>query len=297
MMEIERLKQAPEMAGWTIGELLGAGGMGAVYRAREDSSQEWRAIKVMLPDVAVEPGADALFRREMENCQALNHRNVVRTYASGAAAGVYFIVMEFCELGSLDQVVSSEGPLPLGEAQRVMADVLAGLEYAHAAPVRVTRPDGSVVESHGLVHRDVKPQNIFLTPEGNQRIAKVGDFGLAKAFELAGMSGMTVTGTAAGTPAFMPRQQVLNFRYARPEVDVWAAAASFYYLLTGFTPRDFLRGRDPWRTIWDTRPVPIAQRGVALPPGLAKVIDDALVDDPEIRITSIEALRTAIESA
>jgi serine/threonine protein kinase len=251
----------------------------------------------MLPQIAVEPGADALFRREIENCQALRHPNVVRTYASGRAGGVYFLAMEFCEGGSLDQIVQREGPLAVEEAVTTTLNVLAGLEYAHAAPIGVAGPDGAVVQSRGLVHRDVKPQNIFLTRRGGRQTGKVGDFGLAKAFELAGMSALTRTGTSAGTPAFMPRQQVLNFRYAKPEVDVWATAASLYYALTGHTPRDFLPGRDPWRTVWDTAPVPIAERGIPVPDRLARVIDEALLDNPEIRFKTAAALRQALEGA
>ena len=77
-------------------------------------------------------------------------------------------------------------------------------------------------------------------------VAKVGDYGLSKAFDLAGLSGQTCTGAVAGTPAFLPRQQVINFKYARPEVDVWAAAAFLYYLLTVRPPREFPPGMDPW---------------------------------------------------
>jgi serine/threonine-protein kinase len=106
---------------------------------------------------------------------------------------------------------------------------------------------------------------------------------------------MTQTGVAAGTPAFMPRQQVLNFKYSKPEVDVWAAAASLYFLLTGVTPRDFVPGRDAWRTIWETDPVSIRKRGVPVPPRLSEIIDEALVDRPEIKFKEVAQFRAALE--
>ena len=95
----------------------------------------------------------------------------------------------------------------------------------------------------------------------------------------------------------MPRPQALNFKYAKPDVDVWAAAATLYYLLTGHTPRDFLQGSDPWRTVWFNDPVPILERLVSIPTSLAQVIDEALVDDPEIAFKTIASFRTALEEA
>src|SRR5262249_33537245 len=118
-----------------------------------------------------------------------------------------------------------------------------------------------------------------------------------KAFDLAGLSGLTATGTAAGTPAFMPRQQVVNFKYVKPEVDVWAAAATLYFALTGHPPRTLPPRRDPWLAVWASQPVPLLERGVAVPAALARVVDEALVDQPAIRFTSAAALRSALAGA
>ena len=91
----------------------------------------------------------------------------------------------------------------------------------------------------GLVHRDITPRNIFISISEDIPSAKISDFGLAKAFELAGLSGNTRTGNFSGTLGFICKQQLINYKYARPEVDVWAAAAVLYYMLTGMPPRDF----------------------------------------------------------
>src|SRR5690606_35330183 len=113
--------------------------------------------------------------------------------------------------------------------------------------------------------RDLKPQNLFLAASGGSRVVKVADVGLAKAFASAGLSGHTRTGTVAGTPVFMPRQQVINFKYSKPEVDVWAMAATFYHMLTGVFPRDFYAHQDPWQTVLNTNPVPIRKRDASIP--------------------------------
>jgi serine/threonine-protein kinase len=101
----------------------------------------------------------------------------------------------------------------------------------------------------------------------------------------------------AGTPRFMPRQQVVNFKYARPEVDVWAAAATLYHLLTGACPRDFPPGADPWAVVLQTGAVPIRRRRQGLPGRLAEVIDQALIDRPTIGFATAAELRRAIEEA
>jgi serine/threonine protein kinase len=295
----ELLRNGVIPGGYAVERELGRGGMGAVYLVRNEPQGRRRALKVILPKLAADERARNLFLREMANCQALDHPNVVRTYDSGYAEGIFYLMMEFCDGESIDQLLISEGVRPVDEALAIIDDVLAGLEYAHTAEVPNVRAEhGAPARSTGLVHRDLKPQNVFLaTDDGGRRVAKVGDFGLAKAFDLAGLSGMTETGEAAGTPEFMPREQVLNYKYVRPEVDVWAAAATLYNMLTGYTPRDFPPGVDRWRRVLATDPVPILDRGVALPASLAHVIDQALVDRPEIKFKSAAEFRAALEPA
>jgi len=188
------------------------------------------------------------------------------------------------------------GRLSVEEAGPIILQTLDGLEYAHNVSVKVTLRDGSVKDAVGLVHRDLSPQNIFVSGSGPSRVAKVADFGLAKAFDTAGLSGHTRTGVAAGKPWFMPRQQVVNFKYAKPDVDVWAAAACLYNMLTGQFPRNFKRGRDVWHTVLATDPVPIRRRDRSIPKRLAEVIDHALIDKPEIPIKTAAELKRALEA-
>jgi serine/threonine protein kinase len=132
-------------------------------------------------------------------------------------------------------------------------------------------------------------------------VAKVGDYGLSKAFDLAGLSGHTCTGagsfraSVAGTPAFMSREQVRNFKYARPDVDVWAAAATLYNMLTAAYPRDFTPDHDRWLTVLEREVVPIRKRNPTIPRPLAEVIDAALVETPRIGFQSAHEFRAALE--
>ncbi|MEU6165995.1 serine/threonine-protein kinase [Streptomyces tanashiensis] len=259
----------PDIPGWVLRKELGRGGMGVVYEAVEPTTGRRRALKaVHIPMPAPSPDATALFEREIRMCGRLRHPHIVRMDDIGRTSSLSYFVMELCDGGSLMDRVAADGPMPVEEAVPLFLQVLDALTYAHT--------------SGGTVHRDIKPQNILLTrgPDGGH-VAKVADFGLAKAYQAAGTSGLTQTGAVAGTPAFMPRVQVVNYKYAKPPVDVWSAAASLYFVVTGHTPRDFTPGRNPWLTVTTALAVPARDRGVPLPEDLAALLDRALTDEPD----------------
>ena len=282
---------------------LGRGGMGEVWKVREKKTGKYFALKTMLPQMAVNEQAKTLFLREAKVSEQLDHKNVVRTYKSGCANGVFYILMDLCEGGSVDGLMAKHGgKLCLEQATLITLQVLDGLEYVHNVKVDVDIKKGlfnstKEVEAHGLVHRDFKPGNIFLADNTDYPVAKVADFGMAKAFETAGMSKVTKDGSAMGTPQFMPRQQAVNFRYSEPDVDVWAAAASYYNMLTGQFPRDFAPGKNPCMVLMTGGIVPIRQRDPSIPPKLAAVIDRALQEVPEIGYKSAATLRRDIIAA
>lgn len=291
-------KDLVSIRGYAIERELGRGGMGAVYLARHEETGQRVALKVMLPKVAIYPKAQEMFLREVENTKALNHDNVVRLHDSGCSESTFFFTLEYCDGGSVDKLMEAQGgKLPLATAAPIMIQVLEGLSYAHQAPIpHVRLQDGSSGSGVGLVHRDLSPHNIFLMSHQSSLVAKVGDYGLSKAFDTAGLSGQTMTGAYAGKPLFMPRQQVLNHKFAKPEVDVWAAAASFYAMLTGQPPRQFAVGKDVWQTVLQTDAVPIRARCSSVPDRVAEVIDAALVDNPEIPFKSAQEFKQALES-
>ncbi|MCO1574659.1 protein kinase [Crossiella sp. SN42] len=281
------LRVSVGFTGYKIVRRLGQGSQGVVHLAKDLVSGSLVAVKTLWGEQSVDQQARTAFLREIENSRALRHPNVLEFHGAGAGGSAFLLASEYCAGGSLADLVTGQGGrLPVERAVPILSQVLDGLAYAHQAPV----PWGN-----GLVHRDVKPHNIFLAGTTEEPVAKIGDFGLAKAFDRAGLSGHTRTGALGGSVAFMPRAQVVNYKYAKPEVDVWAAAATLYWTLTGETPRTFPRGEDPVTVVLTDPVVPIRERDPAIPARLAEVLDAALLDPPPIR-TAAElagALRAA----
>ena len=270
---------------------LGRGGMGAVYLAKHTATGREVALKLMLPKIAANPNARARFQREVQLTRALLHPNIAALYEDGFADGAFFFTTEFCSGGSLAKLLERRGGrIRPDEAVGYALDVLEGLEYAH---------------NRGVVHRDLTPSNILLAtapgasgpvPPGNpEYVAKVGDFGLAKAFDQAGLSGLTRTGMVAGNPWYMPRQQVINFKDVPVAVDVWALAACLYKCLTARYVRDFAQSDEPWSVILGNDPIPIRRRDPGVPAPLAEVIDHALIEQPTIGFATATEFREALE--
>jgi serine/threonine-protein kinase len=161
----------------------------------------------------------------------------------------------------------------------IAALALDGLGYAHGL---------------GFVHRDVKPANLLAGPPGESPRAKVGDFGLAKSFQNAGFSGMTLSGQAMGTLAFMAPEQITRCRDAKPAADLYAVGATVYYLLAGRYPLDPRAGRDPVRALLEDDPPPLAGVCPWITPGLAGVVHRALRKDPADRFPDAAAMREAL---
>ena len=277
-----RLTKAPDglIAGYELGRVLGRGGMGAVHLATRRSDGAAVALKVMLPQVIVDPAAREAFLREIEITRSLRHPRIVELYDFGYEGEGFYFAMEYCPGGSaLTLLRERGGRLDLETGLRLARDVLDGLAFAHGG---------------GFVHRDVKPDNILIAADGSARLT---DFGLAKSFEQAGLSGMTATGTVAGTPYFMPREQLTSFRQLRPASDVWSLGATLFYLLSGRHVRQFDNGKDPMSVILRGSIVPIRDRDHGLPEALAMVLERAIADDVKDRYANAGEMREALLAA
>jgi hypothetical protein len=263
---------------------LGKGGMGAVYLIQHVKNGRLAALKVMLPQMAVDEDAQLRFLREIETTRALQHRNIVKFIDGGIQNGAFYFLLEYCECGNLhDLLVRRGGKLSLKEAGPIMLQVLEGLAYAHAK---------------GFIHRDLKPQNILLSGQEGKWTARVSDLGLAKSFEEAGFSGMTVTGEGfIGSLSYMPREQIINYKYIKPVSDVWAIGATCYHLLTGHLPRVKREGEDTLNMILHGASIPLLQRNPHIPPAIAAVIDRSLAIHEESRYQDAGEMHKALAQA
>jgi len=272
----------PTIAGYRIKRRIGLGGYGAVYSAERETDKHLVAVKVMLARIAVDEDSRRKFAQEIALLKDLKHTNIVTILDSGSAGSAFYFVMEHCAGGSVaDYMEANNGKMPLRIALAIMIQALDGLAYAH---------------SKGIVHRDLKPSNILLSGTPEKPIAMIADLGLAKNFDKAGFSGMTVTGAYAGTPIFMPKEQLTNFKYVKPVTDVWSMGATFYNMLTGKTPRDFPRGCDPMEVILRGEIVPIAKRDTKVPRCLADVVDRAVQLNPKERYENAAEMLMALKA-
>ena len=292
-----RVAALAPLEGLRVEKTLGHGATSAVFLVSRKKCASRLALKVMPPSVSDNDWARKSFLREAALGRALRHPNVVRLYESGRYGGVFFVLMEYCPGGSSEEErVLAGGRLTPERALSIILPTLDGLDYLHNVRLAATAGGGEEAggrASLGLVHRDLKPANIFL---GDDLRPKIADIGVAK-FHGWGGACDTRTGTVAGSPAAMPRQQAVNFKYAGPEVDIWAAAASLYKLLTGEYPRNFPPDRDPWQVVMNEKPRPILALLPEAPPNLAAAIDQALIDDPEIIHKRALDLKTALIKA
>src|SRR3989442_10254810 len=167
---------------YEILELLGAGGMGAVYKAKDGEVDRLVAIKVIRRELAAKPDVVRRFKQELILARKVTHKNVIRIYDLGEAEGVKFITMEFVEGRDLRTILTERGKLPPEDAAGIIVQVCRALDAAH---------------SEGVVHRDLKPQNIMVDKQGR---GTVMDFGIARPMET---PGMTQTGGAVGPPEYM----------------------------------------------------------------------------------------------
>jgi serine/threonine protein kinase len=201
---------------YAIERVLGSGGMATVYLARDLKHERDVAIKVLRPELAAAVGPDR-FLREISITARLNHPHILPLLDSGDADGFLYYVMPYVAGGSLRGHLSRGLPVPLDVALRIAQQVAAALEHAHR---------------HGVVHRDVKPENILFS-EG---LAVVGDFGIAKAVSAAGPGSLTRTGVPVGTPGYMSPEQAAAITEFDERTDVFGLACVVYEMLVGETP-------------------------------------------------------------
>jgi serine/threonine protein kinase len=243
-------------------ELLGKGGMGAVYKARQPHLDRFVALKVLPPESARDPAFAERFAREARALARLNHPNIVGVHDFGDSSGLYWLLMEYVDGVNLRQAMRA-GQLTPEEALRIVPQLCDALQFAH---------------DEGVVHRDIKPENILLDKRGR---VKVADFGLAKLLgQSAADTGLTGTQQVLGTLHYMAPEQLAGARTVDHRADIYALGVTFYEMLTGELPL----GR-----------FPPPSKKVAVDARLDAVVLRTLEYEPAERFQHASDIRTAIE--
>lgn len=275
---------------------IAAGGMGEVWAAYHPGLKRDIALKILRVDEGNDGTAIARFEREVKATSDLSHPNTIRVFDFGTTDdGIFYYAMELLEGVTLAQLVRAEGPLPPARAVHLVTQAARSLAEAH---------------DRGIVHRDVKPANIFVTNAGGEAdFVKVLDFGIAKRFArtTAGPPGtaeqdgeapdleLTGTGVLAGTPKYMAPEIVLG-REVTPHADVYGLGAVLYFLLAGRAPFDGATAMAIYAShVADDVPSPSSVRGEALPEPLERIVARCLAKEPSERFVDAGELAHALE--
>jgi len=261
---------------YEVKEVLGVGGMGVVYRAFDRELQEPVAIKTLRPEsMAGERVALERFKQEIRLARKISHRNVVRTYDLGEASGGYYLTMEYVEGTSLKQLIAARGKLPTAVTLTVGKQLCRALEVAH---------------EQGVIHRDIKPQNMVVDPSG---VLKVMDFGIARLADPPAGQGLTQEGASIGTPDYMSPEQLAGLELDARS-DLYAAGVVLFECVTGRVP---FEGATTWallaKHLEEAPPDPRTWNG-EVPEALARVILKAMAKEPGERYQSAGAFYDAL---
>jgi serine/threonine protein kinase len=272
-------------------EMLGQGGMGAVYKAVHTRLKRTVAVKVLPKERTADERALARFNREMEAVGRLTHANIVQAHDAREIDGTHFLVMEYVEGQDLSELVDHAGPLPIADACEIVRQAALGLQYAH---------------DNGLIHRDIKPSNLMLaspagpkSSEGTQPMVKILDLGLARlAEEPNADSQMTQAGQVMGTADYIAPEQVLDCHLADAAADQYSLGCTLYKLLTGQAPFSDAKAKRPFETMMAhvQQPVPsITALRPDAPAELVTVIERMLAKKPEERFANVGDVAAALQ--
>jgi eukaryotic-like serine/threonine-protein kinase len=258
---------------------IGRGGMGIVYKAKDRRLKRHVAIKLLPPELAFRSEIRSRFLKEAETAAQLSHPNIVPIYTVDEREGLVYFVMAFVDGENLAARLHRSGRQPIDETRRILKEVAEALAYAH---------------ERGVVHRDIKPDNILLCVDDDSRVM-VTDFGIARAVSEGADSRLTATGMAIGTPAYMSPEQSMGEREIDGRSDLYALGVVGYQMLTGELP--FNASSTPALLVKQIseRPMPVDEKRSDIPPDLSRAVMVLLEKEPANRFPSADAFVTALE--
>jgi serine/threonine-protein kinase len=276
--------EARQLGQYRLLKLIGSGGMGEVYLAEHQMMKRPCAIKVIRPGKATDPKALARFEREVRATAKLSHWNSVEVFDYGRTDdGTFYYVMEYLPGLNLSELVERHGPLQASRAVYLMAQACDALDEAH---------------SHGVIHRDIKPGNIFAAKRGGvYDVAKLLDFGLAKTAVQKTDVDLTQEGSITGSPLYMSPEQAMGDNDPDARSDIYSLGAVMYFLLTGRAP---FPGDKPMKVILahvHQEVEPPSQFAADIPPEVEQVVLRCLAKEPRDRFQSAAELRDALRNS
>jgi len=277
--EQDTLAPGTRLGKYQIVRLLGRGGMGAVYEALHGEINKRVALKTLSPAVAAVPGARARFLREAQLTSRVRHPHIVDVTDMGTEGSCSFLVMEFLKGEDLGQRLTRLGPLAPTELAEIMLPVCSAVSTAHL---------------EGVVHRDLKPQNIFLAEGPRGLHPKVLDFGISKGTDATTAGVLTTTGAMVGTPFYLAPEQIQDAKAAGPASDQYALGVILYECLTGSRPIEGDSLFMVFQAIVTGNVRPPRALRPDLPPSVEAVVQRAMQVDPRARFASTQELGAAL---
>jgi serine/threonine protein kinase len=267
---------------YRVKHLLGEGGMAAVWAGTNERTGKRVALKVIRKDLTTTPGAELLFRCEGVAASRVDHPNVVTVFDVIEHEGVACMVMEMLDGEPLGSYIARNGPLSVAEATRLLLPAMRGAAAAHG---------------QGVIHRDIKPQNIFVCigPDGRAVTAKVLDFGISIMGERARERSAGAVSGLMGTPGYMSPELIEGVAEVDERTDVYGFGVVLYEALSGQAPFPGDMGSDLLRRVLNEPPPPLERLCPDLSPGLVAIIETAMAKDPDRRFANMNLMVSALE--
>lgn len=261
-MPTRKLKFLPTKASFELGEQLGVGTVGVVYRATSPDIAEPVAVKILHPNVSGNEAIVDRFEREITIMERLDHPHIVRHYGGGMMDGQYFYAMQLLDHGSLKDRLQQAGPLPWPQVAAFAVEIASALQHAH---------------NHGIIHRDLKPSNLFFDSEGH---LVLGDFGIARDTHDADI---TDSGVTVGTYSYMAPEQIKADARMSYAADLYSLGCVMYEMLTGKPPFTGANFAQVWEQHLHGEAKGLREQGGACPQWLETLVMRLLAKDPRDR--------------